>query len=91
LLGFHLYRAGAVNGPQVRLNDSLIPAQALGSVVGAVYTWRDEEVAAGAIYYYWLEQVDLYGVATQRGPVSATASTPPVRTIFLPLVCKTSP
>jgi hypothetical protein len=90
LLGFHLYRAGAVNGPQVRLNDSLIPAQALGSVVGAVYAWRDEEVAAGATYYYWLEQVDLYGVAAQHGPVSVTASTLPVRTIFLPWCTKHS-
>jgi hypothetical protein len=70
-VGFNLYRAGSLHGPRTQLNPSLILSQAPGSPAGAVYTWPDESVIAGIAYYYWLEDVDVHGVATLHGPVTA--------------------
>jgi hypothetical protein len=60
----------------------LIPGQMPGSPVGAVYTFLDDNVVTGMTYYYWLEDVDVYGVATPHGPV--TAGLPPGRRLVLP-------
>lgn len=81
-LGFHLYRSESAEGELVRLNLALIPAQNSGTPTGAVYTWRDQDVAAGVDYFCWLEAVDVYGLATRHGPVSATAHFQ----VFLPLI-----
>lgn len=70
-LGFNLYRAESVDGPRVQLNARLIPSAVPGSTLGATYEFVDESVVPGATYYYWLEDVDLYGLATLNGPVSA--------------------
>ncbi len=88
LLGFHLYRADAPDSERIRLNDALIPSQNLGGLVGATYTFLDEMVVPGPTYYYWLEDVDVYGVATLHGPVSATVPESPVHAIYLPIVSK---
>jgi CSLREA domain-containing protein len=72
-LGFNLYRAESPDGPQTRLNDVLIPAKMPGSSIGATYVWQDEQVSPGEVYYYWLEDVNVYGVSTLHGPVSAGA------------------
>lgn len=72
-LGFNLYRSTALNGDYVQLNAALIPAQNPGAVFGGVYTWMDEDVTPGVTYFYKLEDVDIYGVATLHGPVQATA------------------
>lgn len=72
-LGFNLYRSTALNGDYVQLNEALIPAQNPGAVFGGVYTWVDETVTPGVTYFYKLEDVDIYGVATLHGPVQATA------------------
>jgi hypothetical protein len=69
-LGFNLYRAAAPGGPRSQLNASLIPGQMPGSPVGATYEYRDQSARPGTTYYYWLEDVDVYGVATLHGPVS---------------------
>lgn len=82
-LGFNLYRAEAPDVPQGRLNGALIPVQVPGSPVGATYTWQDEQVSPGVTYYYWLEDVDVYGVTTLHGPVSAVV---PSFRYYLPLV-----
>ncbi len=42
---------------------------ARGTGVGAVYSTLDVKPGAGR-YFYWLEDVDLYGKATRHGPVS---------------------
>jgi hypothetical protein len=69
--GFNLYRGTSPAGPDRQLNAALIPSQSQGSPAGFVYTWQDEaDLAAGQIYWYWLEDVSLNGVATQHGPVS---------------------
>jgi hypothetical protein len=78
-LGFHLYRATSSGGQKTRLNKRLIPSQMPGSVIGATYTFWDRTAEPGRAYYYWLEDVDVQGVATLNGPVSA--STPPVKVL----------
>ena len=70
-LGFNLYRAEAVDGARSQLNGRLIPVQMPGSSMGATYQFLDEAAQPGVTYYYWLEDVDVYSVATQHGPVSA--------------------
>ena len=71
-LGFNLYRAESLDGPQVQINDSLIPSKVPGSPVGAVYSLLDQNVQPNTIYYYWLEDVNIQGIATRHGPVSVT-------------------
>jgi len=69
-LGFNLYRSGTRNGPKRQLNRELIPTQVPpGSPFGAIYDWIDAKVRPGHTYFYWLEDVDLYGNATMHGPV----------------------
>lgn len=73
--GFNLYRSAALQAPETRLNAALIPAAAPGSTAGQAYTWLDSGVAelCNPTCYYWLETVDLSGVNTWHGPVSAAA------------------
>jgi hypothetical protein len=87
-LGFNLYRAESVDGPQVQINAALIPSMAPGSPVGASYEFVDGSAQAGVTYYYWLADVDLYGQATLNGPVIGTALFPkaPVFRVFLPAI-----
>jgi hypothetical protein len=68
--GFNLYRASAPDGPYTRINGALIAAEG-DPVAGARYSFLDEDLAPGT-YTYKLEDVDLNGVATLHGPVSAT-------------------
>jgi len=72
-LGFNLYRADAPDGPYAKLNRELIPSQAPGSPVGAVYVWLDVTVQIGRTYYYRLEDVDIHGNTTLHGPVRVKA------------------
>jgi hypothetical protein len=69
--GFNLYRATAPDGPWTKVNGALIAAEG-DPVAGASYSFLDEDLAPGT-YTYKLEDVDLNGVATLHGPVSATA------------------
>jgi hypothetical protein len=69
--GFNLYRATAPAGPYAKVNGALIAAQG-DAVGGASYSYVDTPGGHGT-FYYKLEDVDLNGVATQHGPVSATA------------------
>lgn len=69
--GFNLYRAESENGDYIKINNSLIPAQG-APAEGASYEYADSNVKNRRIYYYKLEDVDLTGVATFNGPVSAT-------------------
>jgi hypothetical protein len=73
-LGFNLYRGDGPEDKGVQLNKGLIPGQAPGSPIGSVYGWRDEDVVPGETYYYWLEDMNVYGVATLHGPVAASVS-----------------
>lgn len=74
--GFSLYRADAVDGERVKVNHVLIPTNvAPGSPFGAVYEYTDTGVtmAHKTTYYYWLEDLDIYGNAELHGPVATVA------------------
>ena len=83
--GFNLWRSEAADGPYTKHNDALIPAEG-DPVSGASYVYTDTEVVKGVTYYYQLEDVDIYGVSTFHGPVSATPSS--THRIYLPLIFK---
>jgi hypothetical protein len=76
-VGFNLYRSDAVDGPYILLNPTLIPSQAPGSVLGAIYTWRDEDVFPGRMYFYYLEDLAVNGMRELHGPVSTMLSANP--------------
>lgn len=78
--GFNLYRGLLDDGSDRALLAS-VPSQAPGSAQGAAYTFEDAAVEAGQTYWYWLEDVDLNGVTTLHGPVSATVSVPTAVTL----------
>ncbi len=65
-LGFNLYRATSIDGTRTKLNANLIPALP-GSLSGSAYSFTDLE--SGYTCYYWLEDVDIHGGMTLRGPV----------------------
>jgi hypothetical protein len=69
--GFNLYRAESENGEFVKINPILIPAQG-SPTSGASYEFVDKNVKNRITYYYKLEDIDLNGVSTLHGPVSAT-------------------
>lgn len=86
MLGFHLYRAEETGGPETRLNGDLIPGQAAGSPLGAVYEFVDGSVASGVTYRYWLEDVDIHGRPTRHGPITALAALENPWRLHLPVV-----
>ncbi|HBD09759.1 MAG TPA: hypothetical protein DCZ69_16020, partial [Syntrophobacteraceae bacterium] len=65
--GFNLYRADNPAGPFLRVNQRLIPGNV--TCEGATYEVFDEQVTAGRLYYYKLEDVDVSGTVTPHGPV----------------------
>ncbi len=68
--GFNIYRAMG-DGDYRKINGALIPAE--GSPTwGASYSFTDTAVQNRKTYHYTLEDVDLNGVSTMHGPVSAT-------------------
>jgi hypothetical protein len=69
--GFNLYRAESTDSEYIKINSSLIPAQG-SPISGAAYNYIDNDVQNRKTYYYKLEDIDLNGVSTLHGPVSAT-------------------
>ena len=69
--GFNIYRTESVNGEYIKINNSLIPAKG-SSTQGASYEYVDKGIKNRKTYYYKLEDIDLNGVSTMHGPVSAT-------------------
>ena len=69
-LGFFLYRANSAGGERIRLNDWLIASGSPGSTVGVSYQFVDRSAEPGMAYHYWLEDIDLEGVAGMNGPVA---------------------
>jgi hypothetical protein len=60
-----------------------------GSPVGASYEFLDESVEPGLTYWYWLEDVDAYGVPTRHGPLSVQVPVQPGdHRLYLPLVSR---
>ncbi|MFZ2488389.1 MAG: hypothetical protein WAZ19_09725 [Anaerolineae bacterium] len=75
--GFNLYRGTTSDAWDRQLNTELIPSQAQGSASGFIYTWQDaDDLVNSQPYYYWLQDVDVNGVATLHGPVSVVYGSP---------------
>jgi len=70
--GFNIYRADAEDGEYTKLNNEIIAAKG-SDTAGAVYSFVDRGIERGKTYYYKLEDVDMSGITTLHGPVSATA------------------
>ena len=79
-IGFNLWRSTREMGDYVKLNDLLIPSQALGSVIGASYSYMDTAVVGGTTYYYKLESIATDGSSELHGPISATPGAQPTAT-----------
>jgi hypothetical protein len=71
-LGFSLYRPAKAHGPKTQINGDLIPTLVPpGRPFGAVYSYRDRTLKRGIRYFYWLEDVSIYGQAEVHSPVAA--------------------
>ena len=70
--GFNVHRGLTRAGPYEQLNTKLIPSKG-NELGGADYAYVDDDVTKGVTYYYWLEDVDLYGNGAVHGPVFVTA------------------
>jgi hypothetical protein len=62
--GFNIYRAPSPDGPWFKINSALIAAEG-DPVSGASYTFVDTPGRGN--FYYYLEDVDYFGVATRHG------------------------
>ena len=69
----------------MQINTALILAEG-DAVSGASYRYVDADVTRGMTYPYRLEKVDVHGVSTLYGPVSATLER--IRRSYLPLVLR---
>jgi len=68
--GFNLWRSEEEDGEYVRINPYFISAQG-DAGFGAKYSYMDYDVQNGVIYYYKLEDIDIYGKSAFHGPVPA--------------------
>lgn len=69
--GFNVYRSESKDGEYIRINDSIIFSQ-MGAGLGAAYSFVDDNIKNRKTYYYKLEDIDISGLNTLHGPVSAT-------------------
>ena len=93
--GFNLYRTGddgqgnPAPAEWARINASLIASPTPGSSAGHVYEWLDAAVAAGQVYWYRLEAVDVHGGTQAVGVIRAPAApTKTPRKTWLPLAVR---
>jgi hypothetical protein len=68
--GFNLWRSEEKDGEYVRINPYFIPAEG-ESGFGAEYSFTDYDIQNGVIYYYKLEDINVYGKNEFHGPVPA--------------------
>jgi hypothetical protein len=58
LLGFRIYRSIDPQGAKQLMTDDLIPAKGIGQIAGADYSFLDNQIVPGQVYFYWLESVE---------------------------------
>lgn len=56
--GFNVLRADSADGEYSQINPNLIPSRG-DPITGATYEFLDDNVTAGRVYYYRLEEVEL--------------------------------
>lgn len=78
--GFNLWRGETDAAPEVQLNASMILAHP-GSTVGYSYSFTDATAQPGVPYFYWLEDIDLYGATNLNGPIAVTCADPTAVTV----------
>jgi hypothetical protein len=69
--GFNILRSTSLEGRRVRLNDLVIPGQGT-TAIPHDYTFFDESVNSGSVYYYYLEDLDYSGHRGLNGPVAVS-------------------
>jgi hypothetical protein len=67
------YRSENPDGPFIKINPSLIPASS-DPLAGNQYSYQDEQVLPGKLYYYQLEELEMSGGSNRFGPISVRAS-----------------
>ncbi|NIM91999.1 MAG: DUF2341 domain-containing protein [Candidatus Aminicenantes bacterium] len=68
--GFNIWRSEDRDRDYVRINLYFIPGEGEAGF-GAEYSLTDYDVTNGVVYYYKLEEIDLYGKSLFHGPVPA--------------------
>jgi hypothetical protein len=66
--GFYIYRSTLADRDFIRLNIFFLSDSETGE--GVFYSYLDDEVTPGYIYYYKLEAIDFNGTRTMYGPIS---------------------
>ena len=74
-LGFYLYRSEAEVGQYHQINASLIPGAGVSASVRN-YSYVDDSIEGGTVYFYKLADVDYSGRMSWHGPVHATKQAP---------------
>ncbi len=80
-LGFNLYRSQSPDELGALITTQMVPSQSPGSTQGFSYSVVDSDVTSGNTYWYTLEDLDMSGVATLHGPVSAAYQAPTAVTL----------
>lgn len=85
--GFHLWRSERSDAGYRRITPALLPARG-GPTRSAAYTYADRQTTPGKVYFYRLEEVNLYGLSAFYGPAGPAISLAqgPVCRAFLPMV-----
>jgi Leucine-rich repeat (LRR) protein len=78
--GFHIWQSETKDGEYTRITNNMIPAQ--GS--DYQYNYLDENVKDNIVYYYKLEDINLYGVSTFHAPISTAKIITPIENAELP-------
>jgi hypothetical protein len=72
-IGFNLYRSETLEGALTKVNDSVIPSSS-DSLTGGAYRYTDESVVPGKVYFYYLEDININGVAKRHGPLEVRSA-----------------
>ena len=72
-LGFYIIRSENIYSGYTILNEKIITAQG-NPYSGQAYSYVDNTVESGRVYYYWLVDVDIYGKFTIHGSVKVVTN-----------------
>lgn len=80
-LGFNLYRSETPDQVGELITPQMIPSQAPGGLQGFSYSFVDSDVTPGQTYWYTLGDLEMSGLETLHGPVSAAPQAPTAVTL----------